>query len=338
MKLRSLSVCFVALLFSCEAANKPPAQARETAREPVRGPVSIVLDTDIGPDVDDVGALAMLHALADRGEARILGVMSSNPNQWAAPAIDVVNTYFGRGDLPIGAPRNGGVVIANAYGWNEAIVPHYPHNLDRTDDATDAVVAYRKLLAAQPDRSVTLVTIGFLTNLKNLLASPQDALSSLGGKQLVAKKVKQLVVMGGKYPRGKEFNLEQDPEAAVAVVENWPTPILFSGSEVGEKVFTGSALVRDSTLANSPVREAFRFYLAKDQQPARPSWDQTAVLVAVRGHADYFNAVAGQCRMYRDGHNEWTPSPNGPHRYLTFKRPPAEIQAVVEDLMRHPPK
>jgi inosine-uridine nucleoside N-ribohydrolase len=331
----AICLVFFAVMVGCDSGKKhSPAQVGRADKEPV----SIILDTDIGPDIDDVGALAVLHALADNGEARILGVMSCNPNQWTVPAIDVINTYFGRGDLPIGAPKNGGVVIANMHGWNEAIVLHYPHNLDSAEFAGDAVASYRKILAAQPDSSVVIVTVGFLTNLKNLLVSPADEWSSMSGKQLVAKKVRQLVAMGGQFPKGKEFNLKMDTDAAMAVIETWPTAILFSGVEIGEKVLTGSALMKDSTLANSPVRETYQYYLQKDKKPSRPSWDQTAVLVAVRGLSGYFEAIPGQCKMFSDGHNEWADTPKGAHRYLTFKMAPAKIQVVIEDLMRHPPK
>src|SRR5690242_4431100 len=67
--------------------------------------VPVILDTDIGPDYDDVGAVTILHALADRGEARLLAIVASNKNELVAPTIDVFNTYFDRPDLPIGAPK-----------------------------------------------------------------------------------------------------------------------------------------------------------------------------------------------------------------------------------------
>ncbi len=325
----------LALLGACESRKKPAATRPVSTST---GPVAIIFDTDIGPDIDDVGAMAMLHAFADDGEARILGVMSCNPNQWTAPAIDVLNTYFGRGDLPIGAPKNGGVIIGNWFDWSEKIVPKYPHNLDSTNYATDAVATYRKILAAQPDSSVTIVTVGFLTNLKNLLSSSKDEFSNLTGKQLVARKVKHLVSMGGRFPKGKEFNLEQDPEAAMAVIDNWPTPMTFSGFEIGEKVLTGSVLIKDSTLVNSPVRTTYLYCLQRDKTPTRPSWDQTALLVGIRGLADYFTTETGQCRMFPDGHNEWVTTPKGSHRRLIFKMPPEKIAVVIEDLMRHPPR
>ena len=69
--------------------------------------VPIIFDTDIGTDVDDAGALAILHILADQGEAEILATMSANQNRWCAPAIDVINTPYGRPDIPIGSSKTG---------------------------------------------------------------------------------------------------------------------------------------------------------------------------------------------------------------------------------------
>ena len=44
------------------------------------------------------------------------------------------------------------------------------------DQAPDANETYRKLLAAAPDKSVTVVTVGFTTNLRRLLETKADAL------------------------------------------------------------------------------------------------------------------------------------------------------------------
>jgi len=64
---------------------------------------SVILDTDIGSDCDDAGALAVLHALADAGELEILGVVfSSGKNRYGVGTCDAINTYYGRGDLPLG--------------------------------------------------------------------------------------------------------------------------------------------------------------------------------------------------------------------------------------------
>src|SRR5262245_3773628 len=88
---RLLLVSLSILLFAAIARQA-------TAKEPVR----VIFDTDMDSDCDDAAALAMLHALADRGEAEILATPVSSRHAWSAPCVDAINTYFRRPDLPIG--------------------------------------------------------------------------------------------------------------------------------------------------------------------------------------------------------------------------------------------
>jgi pyrimidine-specific ribonucleoside hydrolase len=157
--------------------------------------VKIIFDSDLGPDYDDVGALAFLHAMADSGKVEILATLSSNKNELVAPSIEVINIYFGRPQLPIGAPKSPGVSLGSGQHWADSIVARYPHTIKSTSDVPDAVTVYRKILSEQPDKSVTIVTVGFLTNLNNLLLSKPDNNSLLTGKELVLRKVKNLVSM-----------------------------------------------------------------------------------------------------------------------------------------------
>ena len=53
--------------------------------------VSMILDTDLDPDCDDVGAMALMHCLADSGEVRILATISSNADERVVPGIEVIN-------------------------------------------------------------------------------------------------------------------------------------------------------------------------------------------------------------------------------------------------------
>ena len=185
-----------------------------------RQAVPIIFDTDIGTDVDDAGALAILHVLADRGEAEILAAMSANQNRWCAPAIDVINTYYGRQDLSIGCSRTG----PDPEEWYHDSVGDYPHDLTTSDDAPDAVALYRRILAAQPDQSVVIVVVGWLTNMADLLNSEPDRYSPLTGSQLVKAKVKELVAMGGRWPNSPkkegEYNFHMDPAAAHKVISD----------------------------------------------------------------------------------------------------------------------
>ncbi|MBX3257438.1 MAG: nucleoside hydrolase [Chitinophagaceae bacterium] len=302
-------------------------------------PVPIILDTDIGPDYDDVGAVAVLHALADKGEAKPLAIIASNKNKLVAPTINILNIYFGRPDLPVGAPKgehdpDHGAVQQ----WPELLVSKYPHTIKSTDEVPDAVELYRKLLAAQPDKSVTIVTVGFLTNLANLLHSQPDQYSKLDGKALIAKKVKQLVSMAGKFPEGREYNVLIDSIASEKVFTNWPTPVLFSGFEIGEKVITGKELINNAAIQNSPVKDAYAKAMLhyESDRNGRNSWDQTAVLVAVRGIAPYYTTQRGQI-VLKGGNNEWKNDTNGRQSYLIAILPPEKVSAEIEALMMHQP-
>jgi len=301
-----------------------------------RNPVPILLDTDMGPDYDDVGALAVLHALADRGEARPLAVIACNRHPLVVPTIDLLNTWFGRADLPTGAPRQPEAVSDGAWQqWPEQLVARYPHRYRSTAEAPDAVATYRQILARQPDRSVTLVTIGFLTNLAQLLDSRPDRYSRLTGRELVARKVKQLVAMAGAFPSGREFNVYKDSVAAERALAGWPTPIVFSGFEIGKQIKTGLRLLADSTLTG-PVKETYALCMAKsnEDRAGRMSWDQTAVLVGVRGHAPYFGLKRGRI-VIRGGRNEWQDDPDGPHAYLVSAMPVEAVTEVIERMMMH---
>jgi inosine-uridine nucleoside N-ribohydrolase len=331
------------LLTACGGPSDQSGQADDSAAATADAtltpdPVTILFDTDCGPDYDDVGAMAMLHAFADRGEARILGTVSSNLHPLVGPSIDVLNTYFGRPDLPIGAPKTAGVNLNASQKWTDTLVARYPHKLKATTDAPDAVAVYRRLLAAQPDSSVTVVTVGFLTNVRNLLASKPDSLSPLDGKALVKQKVKQWVAMAGKFPEGKEFNIEKDSAASRAAIDGWPTPILFSGFEIGEKVKTGLRLIKEGD-PGSPVRKVFAISIpkAKEDKDGRMSWDQTAVLVAVRGAAPFYDTQRGRFLTRPDGSNGWQDDSNGPHIRLVQKMAPDSVAREIETLMMHRP-
>ena len=79
-----------------------------------REPVPLIFDTDMCGDCDDVLALGMIHALQSRGYCRLLAVTVSVDNELAAPFVEAVNTFYGRGEIPIGVVGKGGVVEKSA--------------------------------------------------------------------------------------------------------------------------------------------------------------------------------------------------------------------------------
>ena len=301
-------------------------------------PVKIIFDTDLGPDYDDVGALAFLHAMADSGKAEILATVASNKHELVAPSIEIINTYFGREGLPIGAPKTTGVSMTASQHWPDSIVAKYPHKIKSTSDVPDAVTVYRKILAAQPDSSVTIVTVGFLTNLNNLLHSEPDSLSPLNGTELVSKKVKKLVSMAGRFPLGREFNIFKDSTSSEYVFNEWPGEIIFTGFEIGWEIRTGLRLIK-SDIKNSPVKDVFRISIpmSKEDRNGRMSWDETAVLIGVYGTKGFFDTVRGKIIVNADGSNKWENDPDGKQIYVVQKMPVSQISRFIEDRMMHIP-
>ncbi|MFC0774918.1 nucleoside hydrolase [Terrimonas alba] len=301
-------------------------------------PVTIIFDTDIAPDYDDVGAVALLHAFADKGEAKILATISCNVFETTAPTLSVLNTYFNKPEIPIGITKANLPNKDCSQQWAQAINTRYPHALQSNKEAEDAVKLYRSILASQPDNSVTIVTVGFFTNLANLLKSSADEYSKLNGKELVKQKVKQLVSMaariGDNEKSGYEFNVLVDAAASKKVFEEWPAPWTMSGFEIGEKILTGIRLINNDSIQKSPVKDAFKIALTKDKNTVgRNSWDQTAVLVAVRGLDPYFGYRKLNFKIEEDGKNVLIPGDR--ITYLTFKEKPEAIAKVIEDLMMH---
>lgn len=143
--------------------------------------------------------------------------------------------------------------------------------------------------------------------------------------------------MAGAFPEGKEFNVEMDSTASNYVAEHWPTPIIFSGFEIGDKVLTGTELVQKGSQEN-PVRHVYEFSLEKEGADNRMSWDQTAVLVAVRGIGNYYDLRQGEIQVKGDGSNTWKNNSQGQHYYLVEKMNVAAVRDTIEGLMMYEPE
>jgi inosine-uridine nucleoside N-ribohydrolase len=308
------------------------------AQNIVKKPVNIIFDSDMGPDYDDVGAIAILHALADNGEANILATVASTKYEGVAAVLNVFNTYFNRPDIPIGVPKGNALELRDRQHWSDTLLVKYPHQIKINDEVPDAVKIYRKVLSSQPDSSVTIVTIGFLTNLSNLLNSAPDEYSPLNGKQLIKEKVKLLVSMAGKFPSGYEFNVMKDAAASQNVYENWNTPVIFSGFEIGAKILTGLPLIHKKEIKNDPVNDVFSISIPKAAEDSlgRKSWDETAVLVAIKGYSSFYTLHFGRIKVADDGKNTWDDSGKG-QAYLVEKMDFKKVQNMINELIMHQP-
>lgn len=315
----------LAIISSCQVQNNYNSSV-----------IPVIFDTDMESDVDDVGALTMLHALADSNEIEILSVMVCAENPWSILCADRINTYYNRGHIPLGQLRNPGVNRESRY--TQQVAEEFSGTLDTSDEAMDAVAQYRKILASQPDKSVVILTVGYLTNLRDLLSSVPDNYSNLNGQDLVKQKVKNWICMGGMFPSGREANIRWDTEASIEVINNWPSEIIFSGWEIGN-MDTGHEIL--SLPEDSPVRRAYELF----GRIPHKSWDQVATLYAIQGlkngPASNFWELSGPGQIIideNDGSNIWKEDPKGVHRYLIQIASDEEIAREINSLMMHVPK
>lgn len=324
----ALAAFFVGVVFSAEGDLLDVRDSKDA-------PIPIILDTDIGGDIDDAFALALLHRFADQGYCEILGVTLTNANQHAAPYVAAENALYGRPDIPVAIPEKAGRNTDN--------YPSKTLNMKDSDGnllypvpegfkPEEPVALLRKLLTKAEDGSVVVIQIGFSTNLAALLDTPADEYSPLTGQELVAKKVRFLSVMGGafaidptaeKYRDHKEWNIVNDVPSAQKLAAQWPGPIAFSGYEVGDRARMSTINLKKDYLSKKArfLRDSYENWASKAApgqglNHARPTWDLTSVLFVLRpeqGRGYFQLSESGIVKFEDDGKTRFTPDPNGKH-------------------------
>ena len=296
----------------------------------IRKAIPLIFDTDIGNDCDDVLAMGMIHALQSRGECELLAVTITKDHELAAPFTDAVNTFYGRGDVPIGICRSGVTSDPGKYNLLAKDIENYPHDLTSGLEAPDAVSVLRKAIASQEDGSVVIAQVGFSTNLANLLKSEPDDLSPLSGIELVEKKVRLLSVMAGAFTQivgdkgnlydHTEYNIVKDIQSAKALCAAWPTEIVWSGFEIGISLpYPHDSILSDyDYVSHHPLSVAYTLYNPPPHN--RPTWDLTSVLYAIRPDRGYFDlSPSGHVSVADDGLTTFEESAGGRNRYMIIR-------------------
>ncbi|MEC5125745.1 nucleoside hydrolase [Verrucomicrobiales bacterium BCK34] len=299
-------------------------------------PVKLIFDTDMANDCDDAGALAVLNALADKGEVAILAITTNRncPGNASGAAADAINTWYGRPDIPIGSDKDAAKVSWKApSSFTPTLHKDFPNDSPTDDQLPDALDVYREALSSQPDKSVVICSVGALSNLEDLWRAEPD---------LVKAKVKELFIMGGGFPRTMkgETNIKLDPAAAVTITNEWPTPIVWQGYEVGAAMSNGAEL--QSAPETNPVRRAYElrpFHENKAITFGKPNHDLATVLLAVRGIEDQYWSVGkpGRVVVDSDGNTRWETDYPKKHRYVRIKGHVSKLEKILGDLLIAPP-
>jgi len=357
--------------FGSKAAGNP---AWTIGEKPVNLPpqVNIILDSDMATDIDDPKALVVLNQLVRKGEVNLLAVVGSaiNPTNktyyYNTPALNAINAWYGNGNVPIGIYKgtNPGNMRESPFNQYIAQNYNYPDKNKKVKDSDypSAVSVYRQALSTAPDNSVVILSLGFMTNLKELLNSPADNYSPMTGTQLITAKVRRLVFMGGEYPNlsqyltptclwthtgaslnycNPEHNFKLDISSAQKVMTDWPTEMVGVSFSVGADVFTGPASNIDPSGPLAYIWSITNSGINNQQiNGKRESWDSLAVLYAVRGLSAgfIFNNWGGTNTIAGTGMNTWTDTDKGKVSYLQVADKAGVIGAIESLLNTTPTK
>lgn len=303
-------------------------------QEAATAPLKLIIETDLGNDIDDALAIAMALRAVDNGQAELLAVGCHKNCATAAAYADAVCTYYGHPEVPVA------MSITPVQEFSD-YVDYTACEKDFAKTATEypePVALYRKILASQPDHSVTFVSLGFGTTLAQLLESAPDDYSPLNGVDLVALKTVGLSVMAGSYGEKKraEYNVVNDIPAMQKVFAQWPTAIWQNPFEIGKQTMYPGALIEQNLgyYDLNPVVEAYKLY---QQMPYdRPSWDILSVLYPLRPGL-FTHSVSGTVTVDEEGYTWFEPSPDGKHIVLsaTLDQPQALMKAEQDMTLRY---
>jgi hypothetical protein len=314
------------------------------------GPVNIIFDTDMGNDIDDVLALAMIHALEDRGAVKLLAVTITKDHELAVPFVDALNSFYCRPDLPIGMVQGGldprpGKYLKLMQERNRKGNPVFRHDLRNSRAAPDAVPMLRKLLAESEDNSVVLVQTGFFTNFHRLLETGPDKISPLSGRELISRKVSFLSAMAGAFQSVDdsnvfpEWNVKRDIGPAKKIAQDWPTPIIWAGYEAGVAVsFPWQTMAADfKKWDRHIVRDAF--YLHRPPATDTPTWDLISVVAAVYGDRGYYDlSLPGNVTVEDNGFTSFRPVKDGKHKFVKISPEQAvRLKEFMVNMVGQPP-
>lgn len=311
---------------SLEAATGRSARAFAPDPEPEATagadlPPLVVLDTDMGPDIDDALALAMLHTYMDREQAEIAAVTLSRNSVLGARYIDALNTWYGHPEIPVGIDRQAPHTMNESSSY-VALAGRFPNDV-ANQSVPEGVTVLRDVLirAIAEEREVVIVQVGFSGNVAALLDSRPDDRSILNGVELVERSGAVLSIMAGSFKDRVEFNVANDVESARRVVDGWPNEMILSPFEIGYDLHYPYTAIRDRHAGNDLLRQSYEFTDYSWHVDASPyynmrTWDLTSVMEGVDPDTGWFPR-SGYGRVTMDGQGRtFFSEGSGRHRVL----------------------
>jgi inosine-uridine nucleoside N-ribohydrolase len=302
----------------------------------------IFLDTDLGGDCDDVGAVALLNIFANQKKVEIVGMTHTTSSLYGPKCIDIINRYYGR-CVSIGITKRTNFLDGSHYNkFAEKMVSYFGSNLDENEQLIEAYQLMRKALSELKEgEKLTFVGIGQLNNFYELISSKPDQYSSLSGYELIKENVEEVVLMAGLFseeskevifegqPYLREYNIVTDIASAKYFIEHCPVKITFIDFLAGYKVKTFGNMVEEGDMKH-PVTYAYHLF----SNGPRESWDPLAVYYACLGTHDLFTlSEKGYVTVDENGHTLFHKHESGLHQYVKLKQSEDKIVNVLNQLM-----
>ncbi len=271
----------------------------------------VILDTDLGCDSDDIGAVVILNQLYKQNKVLPLLITSVNSNIEPALMIDEINKYYSN-EFLIGMNKRNNYGIDNSYAVD--VVEKYQISKDK--DFICSVEAIKKTLNEQ-EEPIELITVGPLTNIANFIRD--------NGPAILNKKVKTIYSMSGNFiSNNPEWNITEDIEAFKMVLKEYTGKMVFVPFEIGCDVFTARNLLKSDTLMG------YGYYV--HNKAPRQSWDPITVYYAITLSDEFTLSNSGTVLCDDSGVTTFKEG-EGNHYYMLNNFDKKKIENILEELM-----
>ncbi len=321
----------------------------------------LIIDTDLGYDCDDAGALAVANIMKNEGAVDVLAITHSVNKKIGAEAIRLINDYYNNSEIPIGIADRYAIDTEHFFeefyakfhfderfpGWGEK--PSFYKlfknlNLSKYSNiqfgSAKDVIANR--LLETEDNGATFVCIGQANNAAEMLGNGSIMGKTITYRELFVKKIEKVVVMcgnfseydgeyllGGLYWRG-EFNVLLDITSAKKLFEQTDLPIYVLDFNQGKDVLSGSGLVNQ---ADNPVRKMYSAH-GNEKKMDLPSWDIMTIMFA-SGKFDELFSISERGTVFIDNNGKTVFHKGGGNHHLIRRKVTASVfSEIINEIFR----
>jgi inosine-uridine nucleoside N-ribohydrolase len=323
-------------------------------------PIPVIIDTDVGSDLDDAYAIGIALQAQHLGYLSIRAITTSNMVDKAPAFVYALLAHDGRNSarIPIGAFQGTNFCAGedDTYAAQTLAALKSARIVGRADFPS-ATTVLRQTLAATADGSMTIITIGGQSNIALLMQSQPDQYSNLSGADLWRQKVARMIAFNSPYPGPPtqwDYNSHCDAAATAYVYQNnGAVPII--GNQRPPTINIGGCY--DGTGAgcttamseNNPLRLATDYFISHKggfskgaANAGRPAWDPSTILFAMvgtdfaQGGAWFGLSVNGTLTVTGLGYeqrNTWSTTRQSGHYYVTLPRPYTDYASILNGLL-----